>query len=65
MVNILEWIVVFGLVKTKHKKMGNYIYLDGRYIHIKKILWDFIGKCLFLMVLFGWLCVMWLMLVII
>lgn len=46
MVCMLERIVVWTLVKSGHKQMGNYVFLDGRYIHKKRILWDFMGSCL-------------------
>ena len=61
----MEKIISWFLVKTGHKQMGNYIYLDGKYRHIRAITWDFMGGCLFSVILLGWVCVMWFMLVII
>ena len=39
---MLERIVVWSLVKSGHKQMGNYFFVDGRFVHKNKIFWDFI-----------------------
>ena len=43
---MLERIVVWTLVKSGHKKMGNYVFLDGRYVHKRKIVFDLVTGCL-------------------
>lgn len=58
---LLKWF----LVLTGHRQMGNYFLVDGKYRHIERIKLDTICGVLFSLLLLGWLCVMWLMLVII
>lgn len=56
---MLEKVVVWTLIKSGHKQMGNYFFVDGRYIHKKKILWDFMGGCLVGTAAVGAGCIFW------
>lgn len=62
MVCLLERIVVWSLVKSGHRKMGNFIFLGGRFVHKKRILWDFMESCLFGLLCLGFGSILYMML---
>ena len=51
----LERIIVWSLIKSGHKRLGNYIFINGRYSHIKSVVWDIVGQVLLVLILMGWI----------
>jgi len=39
---MLERIVLWGLVVSGHRRIGNYVRIDGRFVHKDKVVFDFI-----------------------
>ena len=51
---MLERIILWGLVKSGHRRIGNYVLLNGIFVHKSKILMDFIFGALFCGIVVGW-----------
>lgn len=56
---MLERIIVWTLVKSGHRQMGNYLLIDGKYVHKRRVVWDFMGGCLVGIAAVGAGCVFW------
>lgn len=39
---MLERIILWGLVVSGHRKIGNYVRIDGRFVRKDKVVFDFI-----------------------
>ena len=57
---MISKLIIWGFQKSGYRKVGNYLLKDGKYTHQDRIVVDFLGGCVFAMVLMGFVVFMYL-----